>query len=57
MKNDDINKTVLSFRCIFEIGKRWGGKNINDRIDTEIKGKYNFKKWMNLQNNKLENTK
>ena len=44
MKNDDINKTVLSFRCIFEIGKRWGGKNINDRIDTEIKGKYNFKK-------------
>ena len=30
------------------MGKTWGGKNIYDRIDTEIKGKYNAKKMNEL---------
>ena len=56
-KNDDVNKLLLLLLCIFDIGQRWGSKNIYDQIDTEIKGKYNVKKQINLQNSKLESTK
>ena len=38
-KNYYVNKILLLLLCISDIGKRWGGKNINERIDTEIKGK------------------
>ena len=39
-ENDNVNKTLLKLICIFDITKRWGGKNIYDLIDKEIKGKY-----------------
>ena len=42
-ENDDVNKTLLRLLCICEINKRWGGKNIYDLIDKEIKEKYDFK--------------
>ena len=37
-KNDDVNKTLLRLLCISDISKRWGGKNLYDLIDKEIKG-------------------
>ena len=43
-KNYYVNKILLLLLCISDIGKRWGGKNINERIDTEIKGKYMLQK-------------
>ena len=55
--NDDVNKTLLLLLCVSDISKRLGCENIYDMIDKEIKGKYNLKKWMNSQKNKLENTK
>ena len=36
-ENNDVNKTLSLLLCISEIGKIRGGKNIYDRIDTEIK--------------------
>ena len=39
-ENDDVNKTLLRLLCICDINKRWGGKNIYNLIDKEIKGKY-----------------
>ena len=42
-ENDDVNKTLLWLLCICDLSKRWGGKNIYDLIDKEIKGKYNVK--------------
>ena len=39
-ENDDVNKTLLRLLCISDISKRWGGKNLYDLIDKEIKGKY-----------------
>ena len=35
-----VNKTVLLLLCIYDVRKRWGGKNLNDLIDKESKGKY-----------------
>ena len=39
-ENDNVNKKVaLSFVCsISDTNKRWGGKNLYDLIDKEIKG-------------------
>ena len=56
-ENDDINKTVLLLLCISDASKRWGGKNLYDLIDNEIKGKYGVGKWVNSQNHKSESTK
>ena len=39
-ENDNVNKTVLLLLCTSDISKRWGGGNIYDLIDKEIKGKY-----------------
>ena len=39
-ENDNANETLLKLVCISEIAKKWGGKNIYDLIDKEIKGKY-----------------
>ena len=36
-ENDDVNKTLLLLLCISDISKRWGGTNIYDLIDKEIK--------------------
>ena len=35
-----MNKILLKLPCISGVAKRWGGKNIYDLIDREIKGKY-----------------
>ena len=42
-ENDDVNKTVLLLLCISDASKRWGGKNLYNLIDKEIKGKYGVK--------------
>ena len=39
-ENDNVNKALLKLLCISDIAKKWGGKNIYDLIDKEIKGKY-----------------
>ena len=46
----NVNKTLLQLLCICDLSKRWGGKNICDLIDKEIKGN-------NLQNSKSESIK
>ena len=38
-ENENANETLLKLICISEIAKKWGGKNIYDLIDKEIKGK------------------
>ena len=38
--NDNVSKTLLKVLCISDIAKRWGGNNIYDLTDKEIKGKY-----------------
>ena len=38
-ENDNVNKTVLLLLCISDASKRWGGKNLDDLIDKETKGK------------------
>ena len=43
-ENDDVNKTILLLLCISDVSKWWGGKNLYDLIDKEIKGKYGVKK-------------
>ena len=43
-QNDYVNKTILWLLCISDISERWGGTNIYDPIDEEIKGKYKFEK-------------
>ena len=35
-KSDNVNKTLLKVLCIYDITKRWGGKNIYDLIDKKI---------------------
>ena len=39
-ENYDVNKTVLLLFCISDVKKIWGGKNLYDLIEIEIKGKY-----------------
>ena len=43
-EDDKVNKTVKLFPCISDANKRWGGKNLYDLFDKEIKGKYGVKK-------------
>ena len=43
-ENDNANKIRLLLLCMSEISKKWGGTNIYDLIDKEIKGKYGVKK-------------
>ena len=38
--NDNVSKTLLKLLCISDIAERWGGNNIYDLTDKEIKGKY-----------------
>ena len=47
-ENDDVNKTVLLLLCISDASKRWGGKDIYDLIDKDIKGKYGVDKMREL---------
>ena len=38
-ENDNVNETLFKLLCISDVKKRWGGKNLYDLIDKEIKGK------------------
>ena len=38
-EHDNVNKTLVLLFCISDISKRWGGTNIYDLIDKEIKEK------------------
>ena len=53
-KNDNVNKTLLLLRCFSDINKRWGCTNIYGLIDKDIRENTKLKKWVNLQNSKLE---
>ena len=48
-ENDNANKICLLFLCVSDLNKRWGGTNIFDLIDKEIKRKYGVKKMNELQ--------
>ena len=47
-ENDDVNKTLLKLLCISDLKNRWGGKNLYDLIDKEIKRKYEVKNMNDL---------
>ena len=47
-ENDNVNKTLFKLLCISDAKKRWGGKNLYDLIDKEIKGKYGVKNMSDL---------
>ena len=47
-ENDDVNKAVLLLLCISDASKRWGGKDIYDLIDKDVKGKYGVDKMREL---------
>ena len=38
-ENNNVNKTLFKLLCISDAKERWGGKNLYDLIDKEIKGK------------------
>ena len=38
-ENDNVNETLLKLLFISAIAKKWGGKNLYDLINKEIKGK------------------
>ena len=48
-ENDNVNKTLFKLLCISDVKKRWGGKNLYDLIDKEIKGKYGVKNMSELR--------
>ena len=47
-KHNDVNQTVLLLLCISNTNKRWGGKDLYDLIDKEIKAKYGVEKMSEL---------
>ena len=52
--HDNVNKTLT---LISDIAKRWGGKNICDLIDKEIKGKYEVKSMNELTEPQIRKSK
>ena len=56
-ENDDVNKTLLLLLCISGISKRWGGTNIYDLINKEIKEKYKAEKMNELINQQIRRYK
>ena len=56
-ENDNVNKTLLRWLCICDLNKRWGGKNIYDLIDKEIKGKYQAKNMNELTKQQIRKYK
>ena len=56
-ENDDVNKTLLKLLCISDVKKRWGGKNLYDLIDKEIKGKYEVKNMNDLTKQQIRQYK
>ena len=56
-ENDNANKTMLQLLCISEIKKRWGGKNLYDLNDKEIKDIYEVKNMNDLTKQQIRNYK
>ena len=56
-ENDNANKTLLKLLCISDIKKRWGGINLYDLIDKEIKGKYEVKNMNDLTKQQIRKYK
>ena len=55
--NDNAIKTLLKLICISDIAKIWGGKNIYDLIDKEIKEKYRVTSMSDLTNQQIKKYK
>ena len=56
-ENDNVNKTLLKLLCISDAKKRWGGKNLQDLIDKDIKGKYGVENVSDLTKQKIRKYK
>ena len=56
-ENDDVNKTLLKLLCISDLKNRWGGKNLYDLIDKEIKRKYEVKNMNDLTKQQIRKYK
>ena len=56
-ENDDVNEILLLLLYFSDIDKRWGGTNIYDLIDKEIKEKYNVKKLNELKKQQMRKYK
>ena len=56
-ENDNVNKTLFKLLCISDAKKRWGGKNLYDLIDKEIKGKYEIKNMNDLTKQQIRKFK
>ena len=56
-ENNDVDKTLLHLLCISNIAKRWGGKNVYDLIDKEIKGKDKAKNMNELKKQQIRKYK
>ena len=56
-ENNNVNKTLFKLLCISDVKKRWGGKNLYDLIDKEIKGKYEVKNMNDLTKQQIRKYK
>ena len=56
-ENDNVNKLLFKLLCISDVKKRWGGKNLYDLIDKEIKGKYEVKNMSDLKKQQIRKYK
>ena len=56
-ENDNVNLTLFKLLCISDAKKRWGGKNLYDLIDKEIKGKYEIKNMNDLTKQQIRKFK
>ena len=57
IKMINANKALLKLICISDIAKRWGGKNLYDLIDKEIKGKCGVTSKSDLTKQQIRNYK
>ena len=56
-ENGNVNKTLFKLRCISDVKKWWGGKNLYDLIGKEIKGKYEDKNMIDLTKQQIRKYK
>ena len=56
-ENDNVNKTLFELLCIADVKKGWGGKNLYDLSDKEIKGKYEVKNMNDLTKQQIRKYK
>ena len=56
-ENDNVNKLLFKLLCISDVKKRWGGKNLYDLINIEIKGKYEVKNMSDLTKQQIRKYK